>query len=59
MKKLLFTVLGIIAFVICVSAQTMVYPQAEWSRAGDILMHTPGHELFVCCSLDELIEALK
>ena len=46
MKKLLFTVLGIIAFVICVSAQTMVYPQAEWSRAGDILMHTPGHELF-------------
>ena len=46
MKKRLFTVLGIIAFVICVSAQTMVYPQAEWSRAGDILMHTPGHELF-------------
>ena len=24
----------------------MTYPQAEWSRAGDILMHTPGQELF-------------
>jgi len=23
-----------------------VYPQAEWSEAGDILMHTPGAELF-------------
>ena len=24
----------------------MVYPQAEWSKAGEILMHTPGQELF-------------
>ncbi len=24
----------------------MVYPQAEWGKAGDILMHTPGQELF-------------
>ena len=24
----------------------MVYPQAEWSKAGDILMYTPGQELF-------------
>ena len=24
----------------------MVYPQAEWLTAGDILMHTPGQELF-------------
>ena len=24
----------------------MVYPQAEWSKAADILMHTPGQELF-------------
>ena len=24
----------------------MVYPQAEWSKAGDILMHTPEQELF-------------
>ncbi len=24
----------------------MEYPQAEWDRAGDILMHTPGQELF-------------
>ena len=25
---------------------TMAFPQAEWSKAGDILMHTPGPELF-------------
>ena len=24
----------------------MDYPQAEWSKASDILMHTPGQELF-------------
>ena len=24
----------------------MDYPRAEWSKAGDILMHTPGQELF-------------
>ena len=24
----------------------MQLPQAEWTRAGDILMHTPGQELF-------------
>ena len=24
----------------------MGFPQAEWSKAGDILMHTPGQELF-------------
>ena len=24
----------------------MKYPQAEWTKAGDILMHTPGYELF-------------
>lgn len=27
-------------------AVEMAYPQAEWSKAGDILMHTPGQELF-------------
>ena len=27
-------------------AAGMSYPQAEWSQAGDILMHTPGQELF-------------
>ncbi len=37
--------------VCCMGAQAqetkeMVYPQAEWSKAGDILMHTPGQELF-------------
>ena len=26
--------------------EKMVYPQAEWSKAGDILMHMPGQELF-------------
>ena len=26
--------------------EDMVYPQAEWSKAGNILMHTPGQELF-------------
>ena len=26
--------------------EKMVYPHAEWSKAGDILMHTPGQELF-------------
>ena len=24
----------------------MTYPQAEWLKAGDVLMHTPGQELF-------------
>lgn len=28
------------------NATEMVYPQAEWLKAGDILMHTPGSELF-------------
>ena len=28
------------------SEPAMAYPQAEWSQAGDILMHTPGEELF-------------
>lgn len=27
-------------------AATMSCPQAEWAKAGDILMHTPGSELF-------------
>ncbi|MCR5642745.1 MAG: hypothetical protein K6G32_05335 [Prevotella sp.] len=50
MKKtteLIFTMLAIS----CMGAHAqetaeMVYPQAEWSKAGDILMHTPGQELF-------------
>ena len=36
-------------FAMTVQAQEtteMVYPQAEWTKAGDILMHTPGQELF-------------
>ena len=26
--------------------RVMDYPRAEWSVAGEILMHTPGDELF-------------
>ena len=45
--KLIFTMLAIS----CMGAHAqetaeMVYPQAEWSKAGNILMHTPGQELF-------------
>lgn len=48
MKKILFSA---ILFVCCPLVQgqetgQMCYPQAEWSLAGDILMHTPGQELF-------------
>jgi len=32
--------------VLAQESKEMVYPQAEWSKAGDILMHTPGQELF-------------
>ena len=44
-KRLL---IGICVAVAAVNAgaQEMVYPQAEWCKAGDILMHTPGQELF-------------
>ena len=47
MKKWLIVVLG----MCCMGLQAqeikeMGYPQAEWSKAGDILMHTPGQELF-------------
>lgn len=50
MKKITQWVLAAI-FVCDTTAQAqessdMVYPQAEWARAGDILMHTPGQELF-------------
>ena len=34
------------AMVQAQDSEKMVYPQAEWSKAGDILMHTPGQELF-------------
>lgn len=50
MKKITQWVLA--AIFVCgttVQAQEssdMVYPQAEWAKAGDILMHTPGQELF-------------
>ncbi len=46
MQKSVFTVLCTIAYAMSATAQTMVYPQAEWTAAGDILMHTPGQELF-------------
>ena len=47
-SKFLSTAL-LTVFTMTSQAQTtteMVYPQAEWSTAGDILMHTPGQELF-------------
>ena len=51
MKKELFFVAAALCAVCMVSCQPtpkgeMSYPQAEWSEAGDILMHTPGAELF-------------
>ncbi len=51
MKKELFFVVATLCAVCMVSCQPtpkgeMAYPQAEWSEAGDILMHTPGAELF-------------
>jgi len=40
----------VIMSLCCIGMQAqeaeMVYPQAEWLKAGDILMHTPGQELF-------------
>ena len=47
-----FRVLAIIAAVLLVFSTCrredghMVYPVAEWDKAGEILMHTPWEELF-------------
>ncbi|MBR1928361.1 MAG: hypothetical protein IJ834_01285 [Paludibacteraceae bacterium] len=38
--------LGYIGFNKSYHHGEMAYPKAEWSRAGEILMHTPGVELF-------------
>ena len=51
MKKELFFVVATLCTVCMVSCQPtpkseMAYPQAEWSDACEILMHTPGPELF-------------
>ena len=51
MKKELFFVAAALCTVCMVSCQQtpkgeMSYPQAEWSDASEILMHTPGAELF-------------
>jgi arginine deiminase len=51
MKKRSLWVMTVILTICGVTAQAqeapeMTYPQAEWSKAGDILMHTPGQELF-------------
>ena len=51
MKKTMFWTLGAIFAICSVTAQAqegekMAYPQAEWSKVGDILMHSPGQELF-------------
>ena len=47
-KTFLFILALLCAIVQGALAQNteMGYPQAEWSRAGTILMHTPGQELF-------------
>ena len=51
MKKYLLT-LVITSMMLCPmgagaqDTKEMKYPQAEWTKAGDILMHTPGLELF-------------
>ena len=46
MFKRLFIGIFVAVAAVNAGAQEMVYPQAEWCKAGDILMHTPGQELF-------------
>lgn len=49
MKRIMQWALGAFLCSTTVQAQEaakMAYPQAEWSKAGNILMHTPGQELF-------------
>ena len=47
MKKLIILALAALSFVACSRQQArMDYPQAEWDKAGEILMHTPWEELF-------------
>ena len=46
MKKSLFLSALLVLGSIGVASQPMSYPRAEWLPAGDILMHTPGVELF-------------
>ena len=49
-KELLFLIMALCAVCMVSCQQTskgeMSYPQAEWSEACEILMHTPGPELF-------------
>ena len=51
MKKNLLTIVMTSVMLCPMGAEAqeikeMKYPQAEWTKAGDILMHTPGLELF-------------
>lgn len=50
MKKILFVLASLLVLAGCSSHKpaqaAMDYPRAEWSKAGAILMHTPGEELF-------------
>ena len=52
MKKHFLLIGAAALYMVCMVAcrQTpkgeMSYPQAEWSEACEILMHTPGQELF-------------
>lgn len=47
MKFSIFAMLAMLSMgVQAQETAEMVYPQAEWSKAGNILMYTPGQELF-------------
>ena len=51
-KKMIFTLASLLMLVGCTTRNPQeqvgewTYPQAEWDKAGVILMHTPGQELF-------------
>ena len=46
--KIIICIVSCCCSLVAVKAQEtqMSFPTAEWSKAGAILMHTPGHELF-------------
>ena len=52
MKKIIFAMASLLMLVGCTTRNPReqvgewTYPQAEWDKAGVILMHTPGQELF-------------
>lgn len=50
MRKIIFAFASLLVVVGCTTKNQQIgewtYPQAEWDKAGVILMHTPGQELF-------------